>query len=472
MTSKSEVTLTFAGDSKQLEKTFDRVGNAADGMSDDIKRASNALDSGVDGFDRVGEGFGTLDQRAMGFRDTITGVQDGFAGLTDSSKTAQERLLLVGTGVGDLASGFENLIIPMVKTAVQSGRTAVTMVANYAKAAVAATVSIAKQVASWIVLGAQSLLAAAKVAAAWLISLGPIALVIIAVLAIVALIIANWDTIKEVIAKGWEFVKRITATVWDFIKGLISTVGDAIKAYFSFVFNAYKTVITTAWNAIKATTSAVWNAIKAVISKIGDGIKAYFTTVFNAYKTVITTTWNTVKTLTTNAFNTVKSTITRIFNAVKTFMTNRINDVVGLFRRLPGRITSALSGVTEAFKRPFRAAFDGIRSLWNNSLGGKGISIPGFGPFGGLDFTIPKLAQGGIIPATNGGLPFIGGEAGQAEAVIPLDRLEGMMGGGGGGTTVIEIRSSGSDVDDFVVNQLRKSISNRGGTVEVVLGRR
>ena len=36
---------------------------------------------------------------------------------------------------------------------------------------------------------------------------------------------------------------------------------------------------------------------------------------------------------------------------------------------------------------------------------------------------LPALAEGGVIPATPGGLPFIGGEAGQAEAVIPLDRL-------------------------------------------------
>lgn len=48
-----------------------------------------------------------------------------------------------------------------------------------------------------------------------------------------------------------------------------------------------------------------------------------------------------------------------------------------------------------------------------------------------------KLAEGGIVPARPGGTSAIIGEAGQAEAVIPLDRMrEFGMGGGGGHITL------------------------------------
>lgn len=45
---------------------------------------------------------------------------------------------------------------------------------------------------------------------------------------------------------------------------------------------------------------------------------------------------------------------------------------------------------------------------------------------------IPRLARGGIVPATAGGTDVNVGEAGEAEAIMPLSRLEKMLGGTGG----------------------------------------
>lgn len=49
-----------------------------------------------------------------------------------------------------------------------------------------------------------------------------------------------------------------------------------------------------------------------------------------------------------------------------------------------------------------------------------------------------QMAEGGIVPATPGGMQATIGEGGSAEAVIPLDSAQGksMLGGGGGGMTV------------------------------------
>jgi hypothetical protein len=71
--------------------------------------------------------------------------------------------------------------------------------------------------------------------------------------------------------------------------------------------------------------------------------------------------------------------------------------------------------------------------------------------------TIPRLAEGGIIMPRPGGVLANIGEGGQAEAVIPLDRL-GDFTGKGGNTYNINVSggmATGSDIGRSVVNAIR-----------------
>lgn len=198
MAAGNKVVLTFAGDSTSLERSFGRVGKAAKGMGDETR----------DSFNRVGESADTLDTRAMGFRDTITGVQDTFRGLTDDSLTLQERMLMLGMGIGDLASGVANFGIQFAKTAAQT-------------------------VAGWIAMGFQATINAVKMAAAWLISLGPIALVVLAIGAVIGILVAlgvGFDDIKRWAGIAWAFVKDKAAVAWNFIKDKTTEVKNWIGA--------------------------------------------------------------------------------------------------------------------------------------------------------------------------------------------------------------------------------------------------
>jgi len=80
----------------------------------------------------------------------------------------------------------------------------------------------------------------------------------------------------------------------------------------------------------------------------------------------------------------------------------------------------------------YKAIFNGIADLWNNTIGKLSFKVPSWVPgLGGKGFevpNIPKLADGGIVSAPT--LALIG-EAGP-EAVVPLDRMSGM----GGGVTI------------------------------------
>lgn len=201
MANKNQVTLTFAGDSEQLERTFDRVGQAAKGMDHQVGEAGK-------GFDRVGERFDDIDTRAMGFRDTLTGVQDTMGGVAAISKgDLFTGFFTLGAGIGDLGSGFYNLLIPALKKTwfwlaeTKVGTLAMAAASGVAKAATAV----------WT--GIQWLLNVALTA-------NPIGIVIVAIGALIAIIV--------LIATKTDWFQRLWKWVW-------SKIGDPVKAFWAWL---------------------------------------------------------------------------------------------------------------------------------------------------------------------------------------------------------------------------------------------
>lgn len=122
------VTLTFAGDTANLEKSLSGMGSSVDRAGKDLDRTGRRAKSSADRFDRLSEAADRTDTKAMGFRDTITGVSDSIKGFSDESLSMEERLLTLGMGVGDLASGMANFLVPGLKDLSRQARTAATRV--------------------------------------------------------------------------------------------------------------------------------------------------------------------------------------------------------------------------------------------------------------------------------------------------------------------------------------------------------
>jgi hypothetical protein len=118
-------------------------------------------------------------------------------------------------------------------------------------------------------------------------------------------------------------------------------------------------------------------------------------------------------------------------------------------------ITSYLSFVMGVYK----AIFNGIATLWNNTIGKLSFEVPKWVPgLGGKGFdvpNIPMLAAGGIV--TSPTLAMIG-EGNGPEAVIPLSRMGEFGMGGGGGVT---INVNGGD-PNAVVAALRTYMRQNG----------
>lgn len=138
------------------------------------------------------------------------------------------------------------------------------------------------------------------------------------------------------------------------------------------------------------------------------------------------------------------------------------DSILGFFRAVPGAIAGFFKGVASTISAPYRAAFSAIKTAWNNTVGGKGFSVPGWIPgLGGKDFKIPYFHTGGIVSGSMG-----------SETLAVLKAGERVSGGrnGGDGITLV-FKSDGSAAGHALMEVLRKAIKiETGGNVQTALG--
>lgn len=225
----NQVTLTFAGEEKPLTDSFGRVGGAAKKMSDEVEHSS-------EGFRRAGEAADNVDTKAMGFRDTLTGVQDTLKGTAMLAKGPSfEAFLTLGAGIGDLGSGFYNFLIPALE------KTKIATLASAAAGKVAAGASKVWAAAQWVMNTA--------------LFASPITWIIVGIVALVAVIVliatkTNW--FQRAWSAAWGWIKTAAKNTWEFIKKIPGWIGTAFSKIASFIaapFKAAFNAVASAWNA-------------------------------------------------------------------------------------------------------------------------------------------------------------------------------------------------------------------------------
>jgi TP901 family phage tail tape measure protein len=263
----------------------------------------------------------------------------------------------VGKAIGGIASSAGSAAASVAGSAAK-------MVASFATTAARAVVSAATTAASWVAsaattvasfvaTAAAAVASAAVTAAAWLVAAAPFIALGLVVAGVVILIIKNWDTIKAATLAVWGAIRDALSAVWAGISAGATFIFESIKTYFMF-----------------------WvNGVRLVISGIG--------AVFG---------------IITGAAETVGRTVRNIFDGV-----------VGFFSGLPGRIGGVIGGLTDLITAPFKAAFNGVATIWNNTVGKLSFKIPGWVPgVGGKGFDvpdIPKFATG--VTNFGGGLAYV-----------------------------------------------------------------
>lgn len=194
--------------------------------------------------------------------------------------------------------------------------------------------------------------------------------------AVVDVTAAVWSSIKEVASKAWDGLVEIVGAVWHKIK----IYWGQAKPYFQALWGAIKQVFDVAWRAMITPVQVAWQAIKAAARFGIDAIKAIITAGVSLFATIFNTAFNAIKIIFTTAFGIIKGLVTGDMGAVKDafnngiqqakeLLGNTIDQIVGIFTSLGGKLLQAGKDAIQGFINGVQAsigkALEVIGSLAN-----------------------------------------------------------------------------------------------------------
>jgi hypothetical protein len=227
------------------------------------------------------------------------------------------------------------------------------------------------------------------------------------------------QAVLPVLAALGNFASENT-TAFLAVAGVIGTLAGIILAYNAYLklqaaYTIAATVATAAFNLVMS-LNPIALVVIAVVALIAGLVLAY------------------------KKFEGFRNIVDSVFSVIKTVVSVSIAVIKGYFETLYGF---------------YKGIFNGIATLWNNTIGKLSFKVPSWVPgLGGKGFdvpNIPMLAEGGIV--TSATLAMIGEKG--PEAVIPLDRM-GQMGGNS-----VTINVNGGD-PNAVVQALRTYMRQNG----------
>lgn len=237
-----------------------------------------------------------------------------------------------------------------------------------------------------------------------------------------------WSVAASWFKTCWENIKQVFSVVKVYLAGMFESAWAAIQlvwsvvvGYFLNIWNTIKGIFSVAKNVLSGNWQGAWDAIKNIVS----GWASYFNDIWANIKNV----FSTVKSWFSDTFKAAWSAIKNIWSNVGSFFSGVIDKVKGVFSKAKDIIT-----------QPFKTAIDKIKGFFSGlKLKFPDIKLPHFkieGKFSLSPPSVPKLKidwykDGGIMTKPtifgfNGNRIMAGGEAG-AEAILPIDRLEGYV---------------------------------------------
>lgn len=264
-----------------------------------------------------------------------------------------------------------------------------------------------------------------------------------------------WGFIVKIIKGITPIVMFIVNSLWANVKGAIQGVLDVILGVVKIFTGIFTGDWRKAWDGVKDTVkgavSAVWNIWNLlIVGKLFGSIKAIGTSILGFFKGIGTNVVNSVKSIFTNSTNFISNAFSKIwgfvsnlgthvgtvFSNIKTAITHpftTLKDIVkGAIDAVKGIVGGLFEGVTNFGKSAINGLISGINAMINgvNKLS---VKVPDWVPkIGGntIGFNIsqiPMLAKGGI---TTGPTLAMIGEGKEQEAVLPLSKLDALLGKG------------------------------------------
>lgn len=235
--------------------------------------------------------------------------------------------------------------------------------------------------------------------------------------------LANWFRIYllPIIQQAASLIGGVFAESWKQLSTLLAPFSEQLKVLGGIILFALITPVllaVTALVAITVTITAVVTAVAWLIGKLAE-LANFMVTTGAAAGTFFGTALG-------QAVNNIKS----VFGSLYGFFQGIWNSIVGLFSSVGTTVGNAIGNT---FKSVINAVLRGAVNLIDGFINSLNAAVDVINKIPGVKINkigtlpIPQLAAGGIV--TSPTLAMIG-EGHQSEAVIPLDKLEQMIGGG------------------------------------------
>lgn len=293
----------------------------------------------------------------------------------------------------------------------------------------------------------------------------PVTWIVLAIIALIAIFVLLWfkvEGFRNFFLAAGKAIGDAAMWLWN---NAIKPAADGIAAAWAWVSQAFM-------KASEVYAQIVTSIINLSLWLIEQAFKPVAAAAVWLWETILKPTWDAIAGGVTWLYDT-------IFEPIFTKIMGLVSVVGGVFKSVFGAIGGF---VADAFTRALgfaKSGMNGVIGLLNSALGWINTRvIDTANKVPGVNFphipSIPRLAQGAIVPATPGGRAVVVGEGREAEAVIPLSKLASMIGAGSGAgghaeqTIVVNVVVDGEVVQTETIKAVRRNpeevaLANRAG---------
>jgi phage-related minor tail protein len=196
----------------------------------------------------------------------------------------------------------------------------------------------------------------------------------------------------------------ISGTLWPILQTLGGIIGKYVVTHIQTLVWIWSNVLYPALQLVWAFLSGPVKAAFQVLGQfIGDVFGPIVRTLALVWSNVLQPAFSAVvgfiRSTVLPAISSISSTVFAVASTIGTIVGN----IVGFFRDLGGNIAGAIGGLAGAISSPFTTAFNRVKDLWNNTVGGISFTIPDWVPgLGGRGWTFPKMHTGGVVTPIGG----------------------------------------------------------------------
>lgn len=258
------------------------------------------------------------------------------------------------------------------------------------------------------------------------------------------------------------------------IKGILGAAVNAVRIVFSGIWSAITTVMRPLTTFFSNLFSSIWSNVQSIFSGAAGWFGSHFLQVQlaiqNAFGNIVqwfAGRWGAIMGVFENValwfagkFGAAANAVRGAFSSIGGWFSNMWNSIVSLFGNAGTRVGDAIGG---AFKSVMNQIFNGAMKIINgfirsiNAVTGSINKVPGVNIGKISELNIPQLATGGIVSSPT--LAMIG-EGREAEAVIPLSKLDKILAQerngsstGSGETKIEQTNNIYTDIDMNAVNR-------------------